>query len=61
MSTARTNAANQAVADGVITQAQADFMLQHMDSMMDNGFGPGFGPGNGSCPHNIGGQDNNQP
>ncbi len=61
MTTARTNAANQAVADGVITQAQADFMLQHMDSMMDNGFGPGFGPGNGGCPYNRGGQDNTQP
>ncbi len=43
MTTARTNAVNQAVADGIITQAQADFMLQHMGSMMDDGYGPGSG------------------
>jgi hypothetical protein len=43
MTTARTNAANQAVADGVITQAQADFMLQRMETMMGNGYGPGYG------------------
>ena len=61
MTTARTNAADQAVADGVLTRTQADFMLQRMEGMMDNGFGPGFGPGNGDCPHNRGGQDNNQP
>ena len=61
MTTARTNAANQAVADGVITQEQADFMLQRMGRMMGNGAGPGFGAGNGGCPHNRGGQQNNQP
>ena len=61
MTTARTNAANQAVADGVITQEQADFMLQRMGRMMGNGAGPGFGAGNGGCPHNRGGQGNNQP
>ena len=59
MTTARTNAINHAVADGVITQEQGDFMLQHMGSMMGNG--SGFGAGNGGCPFNRGGQQNNQP
>ncbi len=44
----RTAALDQAVADGVITRAQADIMLQHMDEYMGPGFGPGFG-GEG-CP-----------
>ena len=57
MTTARTSAINQAVADGVITQAQADFMLERMETMMGNGVGPGFGMGNGGC----GGRWNNQP
>jgi len=61
ITTARTNAANQAVADGVITQEQADFMLQRMGRMMGNGAGPGFGSGNGGCFNNRGGQQNNQP
>lgn len=56
MITARTNAINQAVADGELTQAQADFMLQHMGSMMDNGYGPGFE----DCFNNTGAQ-NDQP
>lgn len=67
MTTARTTALNLAVTDGVITQAQADFMLQRMNTMMGNGFGPGFGGGRGmngagmgGCPFN-GGQRNNQP
>ena len=42
----RQDALNKAVADGVITQAQADLMLQHMN----NYSGPGFGPGFGGCP-----------
>ncbi len=57
ITTARTSAVNQAVADGVITQAQADFMLERMDTMMGNGVGPGFGMGNGGCR----GRGNNQP
>jgi len=61
MTTARTNAANQAVADGVITQEQADFMLQRMGRMMGNRAAPGFGSGNGGCFNNRGGQQNNQP
>lgn len=39
---ARTSALNQAVADGVITQEQADWMIQRM------GQGGGYGPG--GCP-----------
>ncbi len=42
----RQDALNKAVTDGVITQAQADVMLQHMN----NYSGPGFGPGFGGCP-----------
>jgi hypothetical protein len=42
----RQDALNNAVSDGVITQAQADVMLQHMN----NYAGPGFGPGFGDCP-----------
>lgn len=52
---ARTKALEQAVADGVITQAQADWMIQRMEQRQENGFGPGncpmhdgsFGPGRG--------------
>jgi hypothetical protein len=44
----RTDALKAAVADGVITQAQADVMLQHMNNYAGPGFGPGFG--NGNCP-----------
>ncbi len=43
LTTAFTTALNQAVSAGVITQAQADFMRQHMGAMLTNGFGPGFG------------------
>lgn len=40
----------QAVADGVMTQEQADWMLAHMQRHLENGFGPGMmgGWGNGS-------------
>jgi hypothetical protein len=38
----RTTALNAAVADGVITQAQADFMLERMENNQGRGFGPGF-------------------
>jgi hypothetical protein len=61
VTTARTSAINQAVADGVITQAQADFMLERMERMAENAFGPGSGAGNGGCRHNGGGRGNNQP
>ncbi len=41
-------ALDKAVADGVITQAQADRMLERMQNYSGEGFGPGFGAGN--CP-----------
>ncbi|HSB66228.1 MAG TPA: hypothetical protein VLD65_06590 [Anaerolineales bacterium] len=44
----RKAALDQAVAEGVITQAQADVMLQHMENYMGEGFGPGSGFGD--CP-----------
>jgi hypothetical protein len=61
MTTARTNAVNQAVADGVITQEQGNFMLERMETMMGNGVGPGSGLGNGGCPNFGGGRGNNRP
>jgi hypothetical protein len=39
----RQAALDKAVADGVITQAQADLMLEHMKDYKGPGFGPGFG------------------
>jgi hypothetical protein len=42
----RQDALNAAVAAGVITQAQADVMLEHMNNYSGEGFGPGFG----NCP-----------
>ena len=47
MTQVRTDAINQAVADGLITQAQADWMLERM---AQGGFGRGFGAGAGGCP-----------
>jgi len=44
----RQAALDKAVAGGVITQAQADLMLEHMNNYSAPGFGPGFGPDN--CP-----------
>jgi len=44
----RKSALDQAVKAGVITQAQADLMLERMNSYTGPGFGPGFGFGN--CP-----------
>ncbi len=38
----------QAVKDGVLTQSQADQMLQRMNNYSGQGFGPGFGFG--GCP-----------
>jgi len=50
-------ALDQAVADGVITQAQADLMLEHMNNYQGEGFGPGFGFNH--CP--LSGGDDLQP
>lgn len=44
----RKNALDLAVADGVITQAQADQMLEHMKEYDGQGLGSGFGIGD--CP-----------
>lgn len=41
---ARTSALEQAVADGVITQEQADWMIAHMEARQSAGYGPGLGP-----------------
>jgi len=46
---ARTEAAKQAVADGALTQEQADWMSQRMQQMQNGGFGPG------NCPMHGGG------
>ncbi len=42
---ARKKALEQAAADGVITQEQADWMLERMNQMWE--YGPGFGPCHG--------------
>jgi uncharacterized protein YidB (DUF937 family) len=49
MSEARSKAFDQLVADGTLTQEQADWMEAHMGPMMQNGFGDGTGScmGNG--------------
>jgi len=47
MQTARDEALQQAVADGVITQEFADQMLIRMEGMPGAGFGPGSGPCHG--------------
>jgi hypothetical protein len=44
----RQDALDQAVADGVITQTQADLMLERMNQYSGQGFGPGFNMGD--CP-----------
>lgn len=49
MITARTAALNAMVVDGVLTQEQADLMLQRMNTMMANGFTPGNCPMNGGA------------
>ena len=43
-------ALDAAVADGIITEEQADLMLDHMSNYTGPGFGPGFGRGLGDCP-----------
>ncbi len=48
VSQVRQTALDKAVADGVITQAQADLMLERMNNYSGEGFGPGFGFGD--CP-----------
>lgn len=40
---ARTEALSQAVADGTISQEQADWMLERMNRMGSGGYGPGAG------------------
>lgn len=48
MITARTAALNAMVVDGVLTQEQADLMLQRMNTMMSGDFVPGSCPMNGT-------------
>lgn len=48
MTEARTAAFDQAVADGVLSQDQADWMSQHMAQKQAAGFGPGFCHGSGT-------------
>ncbi|MBN1669109.1 MAG: hypothetical protein JW862_18590 [Anaerolineales bacterium] len=43
MFTAREEALAQAVADGAISQEQADWMLERWNNMQQNGYGPGSG------------------
>lgn len=47
---ARTDALNQAAADGVISQEQAEWMQSRMNQMWANGYGPGSGHCDGSGP-----------
>ena len=47
MQTARSQALTAALADGVITQAQADWMLSH--AFGRGGYGQGMGAGQGAC------------
>jgi hypothetical protein len=56
----RQAALDAAVADGIITQAQADLMLEHMNNYMGSGFGPGFKSGFDGCPM-MDGDEEQQP
>jgi len=56
----RQAALDAAVADGTITQAQADLMLEHMNNNMGPGFGPGFKSGFDGCPM-MDGDEEQQP
>lgn len=57
MTTVRTDALTQAVADGVITQAQADWMLSRMAQRQGNGYGCATGTATGAgCPMGGGGR-----
>ncbi|MCI0520702.1 MAG: hypothetical protein L0Z70_10675 [Chloroflexi bacterium] len=49
MLTARTEALDQAVADGVLTQEQADWMTQRMAQAQAAGYGPGNCPMHGGA------------
>jgi hypothetical protein len=51
---AREGALEQAVSDGVLTQEQADWMLDHMGPRFAEGYGPGSGHCDGSGPHGPG-------
>ncbi len=67
MTTARAEALAAAVADGALTQEQADWMLSHQmgagmwggGMMGGRGYGRGFGPGDGTgiCPMHPSAQD----
>ncbi len=57
MEQAHDEALKAAVAAGVLTQEQADWMDQHMEQMWENGGGPGR---TGGCP-GMGGRWSNQP
>lgn len=65
MAEARTKALTQAVADGVISQEQADWMLEHMNGAQGRGYGPGMmgagGCGGYGAGNRSGGRWNNQP
>jgi hypothetical protein len=50
MTEVHTAAFAQAVADGVMTQEQADWMLQRMQGMFANGYGTGSCPMGGTAP-----------
>jgi hypothetical protein len=56
MNTAYTDAVNQAVSSGVITQAQADLILKNSENMFNPGLG-GWGGRGG--PHGHGGDGMN--
>ena len=59
---ARTTALEKAVADSVLTQEQADWMIQRMAQMQAQGFGPGAGGCGGFGGRMMGGwRWNNQP
>lgn len=58
---ARKAALAKMVEDGVITQAQADFMLSRMQGGFGGGRGGGMGGGRGGCPGMGGGRWNTQP
>jgi hypothetical protein len=48
MDEAHDKALEQAVADGILTQEQADWMGSRMDQAQANGFGAGYGPCDGA-------------
>ena len=49
MFSARSAALDQAVADGLLTQEQADWMQSRWEYMQANGYGPGSAMGTGPC------------